>query len=399
MTGNLTAAAAHGPQAQLPGDRAPAPDLARGLMLLVIALAHAPLFTVVAPEPRGVDAVTEVLHLLLVNNHARSMFAFLFGYALVQLADRRPATESAAEVRGLIRRRGGWLIMIGFLHVALLSSVDILAAYGLVAVLFAGLLRARDVTLLRLAAVTAVPAVGLAGVIMAYPLSQGVSSYALSAAVAGERDPWTLAIDRVLGWPGGLLIGVVLVLPAVILGIWAARRRLLEEPERHRRALLGVGLGTSLAALAGAVPAIVIQTGAWPAPPAAFLALATFLQPLTGFVGGIGVIGFIAVAGPAVQRRPGFLSTALQALGRRSLTFYLFQSLIFVAVCYPYGLGLGDRLGLTGASVLAVITWVVSLLAAELMRRRGHRGPAEILLRRLIRLGRSPRRGRRFTGP
>ncbi|GAB3751017.1 DUF418 domain-containing protein [Microlunatus parietis] len=385
MTGSLTAEE-RGPRVDAPGGRAPAPDLARGLMLLVIALAHAPLFTVVARAPGGADAVTEVLHLLFVNNHARSMFAFLFGYALVQLADRRPPAESDAEVRGLIRRRGGWLIMIGFLHVALLAPVDILAGYGLVAVLFAGLLRARDATLLRVAAGTAVPAVGLAGVLLWYPLSQGVSSYALNGFDPGARDPWALLIERVLGWPAGLVIGVVLVLPAVILGIWAARRRLLEQPERHRRLLLGIGVGSTLVALAGAVPAILIQTGSWPEPTVAGVALATFLQPLTGFVGGIGVIGFIAVAASG-QRRPGLLATALQALGRRSLTFYLVQSVIFVAVCYPYGLGLGDRLGITGASILAVIIWLASLLAADLMRRLGHRGPAEILLRRLVSLG------------
>ncbi|MFC7623156.1 DUF418 domain-containing protein [Microlunatus sp. GCM10028923] len=389
MREDLSAAEVPGPRVAASDGRAPAPDLARGLMLLVIALAHAPLFTVVARVPLGTDTITEVLHLLFVNNHARSMFAFLYGYALVQLTDRRPA----AEAPGLIRRRGGWLIMIGFLHVVLLAGIDILAAYGLVAVLFAGLLRAKDATLLRLAAGTTIPAVGLAGVIMWYPLSQGVSSYALNGFDAAARDPWALLIDRVLGWPAGLALGVVLVLPAVILGIWAARRRLLEQPEQHRRMLLGVAVGSTLVALAGAVPAILIQTGTWPEPPVAGVALATFLQPLTGFIGGIGVIGFIAAAAPAVERRPGLLSTALQALGRRSLTFYLFQSVIFVAVCSPYGLGLGDRLGITGASVLAVITWVVSLLLAELMRRRGHRGPAELLLRRLVRLG-----GRRTPG-
>lgn len=392
MQRNQTVAEPPDPRLQDSTDRAPAPDLARGLMLLVIALAHAPLFVAVSSAPGPVDAITEVLHLLFVNNHARSMFAFLYGYALVQLVDRRPAAETEAQVRGLIRRRGGWLIMIGLLHVVLLSSADVLAAYGLVAVLGAGLLRAKDATLIRLAAGTAVPAVGLAGVIMWYPLSQGVSSYAMSGLATGAGDPWARLIERVLGWPAGLAIGVVLVLPAVILGVWAARRRLLERPERHRRLLLGIAAGSTLVSLAGAVPAVLIQTGAWTAPAAA-VAFATFAQPLTGFVGGIGVIGFIAVAAPTVQRRPGVIGTAVQALGRRSLSFYLLQSVIFVAVCAPYGLGLGDRLGITGASILAVIIWLGSLLAAELMRRRGHRGPAETLLRRLVRLGGRPGRG------
>jgi uncharacterized membrane protein YeiB len=56
---------------------------------------------------------------------------------------------------------------------------------------------------------------------------------------------------------------------------------------------------------------------------------------------------------------------------------------VFVLVFYPYGLALQDDLGLTGATAVAAGTWVVSLGLAELMRRAGHRGPAEVLLRRL----------------
>ncbi|GAA3106830.1 hypothetical protein [Nonomuraea salmonea] len=72
--------------------RALAPDLARGAMLLAIAFAHAPLFidgTSKSPPLAGV--ITDVFHFLFVNNHARPLFAFLFGYSLVQLLDRRLA--------------------------------------------------------------------------------------------------------------------------------------------------------------------------------------------------------------------------------------------------------------------------------------------------------------------
>src|SRR5690606_18395667 len=73
-----------------PTARALAPDLARGIMLLAIASAHAPLF--VTDVNRGVpmaNAVFEVFHLLFIGNHARPMFAFLFGYGLVQMLNQR----------------------------------------------------------------------------------------------------------------------------------------------------------------------------------------------------------------------------------------------------------------------------------------------------------------------
>ena len=66
------------------------------------------------------------------------------------------------------------------------------------------------------------------------------------------------------------------------------------------------------------------------------------------------------------------------------MTFYLFQSVVFAAVFSPLALGLQDRTGLAGSLGVAALTWLVSVLAADLMRRRGYRGPAEKLLRRLV---------------
>jgi uncharacterized protein len=56
-------------------------------------------------------------------------------------------------VTTLVRRRGAWMIVIGFAHGVLLWAGDIVGAYGLLAVLMAGLLmRATDRALLATAA-------------------------------------------------------------------------------------------------------------------------------------------------------------------------------------------------------------------------------------------------------
>jgi len=39
--------------------------------------------------------------------------------------------------------------------------------------------------------------------------------------------------------------------------------------------------------------------------------------------------------------------------------------------------------GIAEIAVLAGVTWVLTVLLADLMRRSGYRGPAEVLLRRL----------------
>jgi uncharacterized membrane protein YeiB len=364
--------------------RALAPDLARGGMLLAIAFAHAPLFVAAAGRgPAVVNDIASFFHMLFVNNHARPMFAFLFGYALVQLTHRQTARGSDwPAVRKLLRRRGWWLVAFGFVHVAVLVPIDILAPYGISAVLLAGMLRVRDSALLWTAGLTLVPATALVGFGMWYPLAQGKSTYDAGSIMAGTSGLWEMAVGRVQVWPYAVIAGVIMVVPGVLLGMWAARRRVLDEPVRHRTFLVRTTVITMVVSIAGSVPAGLVQIGTWQLEGAALVA-AALAQPLAGYLGGLGMAAGIALIAIAAERRRNRLTVAVEALGQRSMSLYLFQSIVFVAVFYPFGLGLQDDLGLAGATGVAAVTWLLSLVIADLMRRVGHRGPAEILLRRL----------------
>ncbi|WDZ92658.1 DUF418 domain-containing protein [Nocardiopsis sp. HUAS JQ3] len=370
-----------------PASRALAPDLARGAMLLAIACAHAPLFVLAVERgPALANGAALVLHELFVGNQARPMFAFLFGYALTQTLDRRVARGAdPADAHALLRRRGWWLLAFGLVH-TLIAPLDILAAYGLASLLLMGLLRARSATLLRVAGLALVPGTVLSAVPLVLALSQGVSTFDIgSVATPPGSDPGTLYLERLPGAPFALAIGTVLVAPAVVAGMWAARRRLLEEPEHNRALLVRAVVLTTAVSVAGALPSILVQTGTWSAPSAAAQWSTALLQPLTGYFGGVGMAGIVALVAIRASRGRGTLTTAVQALGQRSLTFYLLQSVVFLAVFSPAGLGWQDRLGLAGAFGVAAATWLASLAAADLMRRAGRRGPAEGLLRRLTR--------------
>nr|WP_052423591.1 DUF418 domain-containing protein [Nonomuraea candida] len=370
-------------------------------MLLTIAFAHAPLFvTDVDRGPALLNTVTDVFHLLFVNNHARPMFAFLFGYALVQLLDRR-LDRSGGDwpgARRLLRRRGWWLMAIGFAHTALLVPIDILAVYGLAAVLLTGLLRRRDAALLWTAGLTLVPATAAVATGMWFAMSRGVSTYTAGGIAAGGQGFGELFAGRLAAWPFVLAVGLVGVVPGVALGMWAARRRFLEEPVRHRALLIRVTVITTVVSVAGSVPAALVQTGLWARPSPAALWAAVLAQPLTGYAGGIGLAALLALVSIRAARRRARLTTMVEALGRRSMSLYLFQSVVFVLVFFPYGLGLQDDLGLAGATAVAAATWLLSLSLADLMRRIGHRGPAELLLRRLAYRDRWPRPGQAAPG-
>ncbi|MGO1926365.1 DUF418 domain-containing protein [Brachybacterium tyrofermentans] len=83
------------------------------------------------------------------------------------------------------------------------------------------------------------------------------------------------------------------------------------------------------------------------------------------------------------KARSGALVRALSAVGQRSLTFYLFQSLLLAPLMADWGLGLGVHLGTTAAVAIAIVVWLLSLPIAAWMDSRNLRGPAEMLLRRL----------------
>ncbi|HET6258808.1 MAG TPA: DUF418 domain-containing protein [Pseudonocardia sp.] len=371
--------------------RSLAPDLARGGMLLLIALANVHIYIFGHPiglrgyptALDGVDQVVALLQMTLVDGRAYPLFGLLFGYGIGQLARRRSAVGMPAPaVTKLVRRRGAWMIVIGMAHGVLLWPGDIIGCYGLLAVLMAGLLvRGTDRALL----VTAMIGVAFVTLVFAASALPMPDSQAFLPSMAIESPAAALAV-RAVEWLGvGFVFQPFGVFGAVALGAWAARRRLLDEPERHRPLLVRVAvLGLAAAVLLG-LPMALMTAQLWTAPPLGMMLLAGSLHALGGYAGGIGYAAAFGLLAIRLARRggPGLVTHALQACGQRSLSCYLAQSVAFVALLPAWTLGLGEDAHLWQTALVAVGTWLVILLVAAASDRAGYRGPAEILLRRL----------------
>jgi uncharacterized protein len=194
------------------------------------------------------------------------------------------------------------------------------------------------------------------------------------------------ALLRVLHWIEGSIIGSLFMLvPAVLLGVWAARRRLLDEPALNQRFLARAAvIGMSLAA-AGGLPWALVRATWWKPSSDVVSLLAGGAHTFSSYAGGVGYAAIAGLVAIRVQHRNehGRVISALAACGQRSMTCYLLQSVVFVAVLAAYGGGLGSRLGLIEIAALATVTWLLTVLLADVMSRRGYRGPAETLLRQL----------------
>lgn len=361
-----------------PAARMVSPDLARGAALLLIALANAHLYLFghgvgvrgYPPDPGPAERAVTLLQVLLVDGRAYPMFGALFGYGLVLLGRRAGA--------GAVARRCRWLIVLGFAHAALLFSGDILGAYGLLGLVFGGRIVVRSGRWLLRTSVVCLLGTALVGAALAAPVPPGQRAWLLSMTV---DSPLTAVVVRVAEW---VVIGLLQALgtaSAVLLGGWAARRRVLEEPARHRRLLQRVVVVGLTVAIAGAIPLASMAAALWPDPSLPARLAAGGVHAVSGYGGGLAYAALAGLAALRLRHTGGLVTTALVACGQRSLTCYLAQSVVFVAVLAPYGGGWGDRIGLAGASALAVLTWAATVVGADLLRRAGHRGPAETWLR------------------
>ncbi|MFC3518965.1 DUF418 domain-containing protein [Streptomonospora nanhaiensis] len=373
------------PPAPLPPARRDlAPDLARGFMLLVIATVHAHLFRV-ATGAGGftldgtLDVVATAVMALFAENRGYPMFAALFGYGLAQIHRRR--TDEGRPwpwVRRLLRRRGRWLVVIGVAHTALLFYGDIISVYGLIALAFVAMLRFTDRRLLTHAFAW------MAAGTLAYSAAQNLVFGAAQEPTGGQNPgPLLDVLFRLMTLPVFWPLMIAISVFPFLMGVWAERRRLLEAPGRHRALLVRIAAGGIGLAVLGGIPQALVNVEVWSVGPVAATAV-FWVHLLTGYAGGFGYAAAIALVAPRLGRRRGSVTAALAATGRRSMTAYLLQSVVWAALIPPYALNVAPGLGDAQAVALGVGVWLATVVICDMLRRAGFRqGPAEWFLRRM----------------
>ena len=400
------------------GVRYPAPDVARGFMLLLIAVANVPDWN---KMPTGVvgsarisstDAWWMFVRALIVDHRAYPLFAMLFGFGLVTMINRRIASgtrsylsslpgveagreptsqeeawareQATVDARRLVRRRGWWMILFGFVH-GIVFPGDIIGAYGLAAVIFAGWLARKQYT--RLYVVGAIITVASTANFLAMGFSSSSSTALLSDSQAGQAVtalPWPVA--NILEWTIVLIVQLViaLIVPAAVIGARLADTDLITQPDRHRRLLVTVGIGGLTLGALGAFHSaltIVLPVAPWPWDSAA--------KELFGLTGACGWLALLALyaGGPRPDSRLTGLRRLASAVGRRSMTVYLSQTILFgiIFVIVPL-LATGERLwvGQASAALIALGVWLTTVVLCVALEHGGHAGPFEALLRTAV---------------
>ena len=402
------------------GLRYPAPDVARGFMLLLIALANVG-FWVAGPEgraPSTADRTWTFMRALFIDQRAYPLFALLFGFGLATMVNRRMASgidaycqqltgglrapsaaeldqareQAAVDARRLVRRRGLWMVLFGLIHGAFFPS-EIIGTYGVVAVVFAGWF-AHKHHKRQLAVCALVLLSQFVPVVLAMLFGSGGEAAASGAAVpapaaaaptgAGESMasalPWF--VTNVNGWFFTALSAAftTMILPAAFLGARLADTDLIAHPERHRGLLTVAGIGgLALGALGALHELLVPLTSAQP------WAVDSTLIMILGLAGGCGWLAVLALyaGGPTADNRLTGLKRLLSNVGRRSMTAYLSQTAMFagIFVIAPRLTGRSVSPGAAASAAVAVMVWLTTVVLCAVLERRGMPGPFESLLR------------------
>ena len=398
------------------GVRYPSPDVARGFMLLLISLANITFWTGVARVSAPNDAADTAwlwVRTLLIDARSYPLFAMLFGFGLATMVNRRIASgtenylqslpgveagreptaqeevwareQATVDARRLVRRRGLWMVLFGAAH-AVLFSGDVIAAYGLVAVIFAGwLARKHWKRAAVLCAVVVVACVVITFVIESFMTSQGAASATDMHAGAGESATTLLSYvsHGVTSWAVNLsTTPISLVVPAMFLGARLADTDIIAHPERHRRLLTVVSLGGLGIGAVGGIGVAQWATGGslnlWAVP----------LHQVAGMVGACGWLALLALyaGGPRPDGRLTGLRKLASNVGRRSMTAYLSQTFLFATIflALPALTGMELHLGEAWAAGIAAAVWLATVGLCAGLERGGHAGPFEALLRTAV---------------
>lgn len=315
------------------------------------------------------------------------LFSFLFGYSSTYVVKGTPENK-----RRWLKR--SWLLIgFGFLHAVFLFQGDILFVYGVLGLVLWTFMFRKDSTIRGWAiALYVITAVGMFFVTVAAfladmfePLSKQdflTSSQLDELMVGGSFLDQALA--RFELWatilPGIFILQGPLVFVAFLIGLMAGRKSALSKENfskstANKLAGFGLGIGIPVQLLAAAAMVWTFTNE--------ILSFGIFMVSLAvifltgGLVsaGIIGVIGKLMLSGKSLE--------LLASSGKNSLSIYLGQSLVLVAIFSGWGLGLFGQTSLLINLLIGFSVWLVLSLLAVINTRAGRKGPMEVVLTKL----------------
>lgn len=304
------------------------------------------------------------------------IFTFVFGYSLILM--KQSLERKQLRVKWHLFRRAIMLIIFGVLHSTFLWEGDILFLYGLMGIFLLPFINRKPKTLLIWGIILfSLLTVGnfLGGDDFEITSKEKMSSYLnqtmtiYSSGTYNEVKDHRLNVDPMELEPAEavfmLLFMPFLLSPLFLFGMYAAHRKWLLDPIKNKKKYW-IGTLTLI-------------------PLGVFLKVTPYvdLLPVMSEIGGILLsLGYICLFAFAYANLRYYkLLTAIENVGKLSLTNYIMQTVICTFIFYGYGFGLFAKLGVAVGIALGFVIFTLQMFCSTLYLRYFKQGPLERLMR------------------
>lgn len=379
-------------------------DALRGFALLGICLANFPEFSLYTFQPAevtaampsaAIDRVVRFIQYLFIDGKFYTIFSILFGIGfsiIIANAERKGANGFK-----IFYRRMSVLALIGFLHLMLLWSGDILLLYAIAGMLLPLFRRLSDRMLLAVSALFIfVPVLiewsaGMAQISLSAWASDLQWHYCAKYGITEENfGVWLRDARSYAGVFQFLIQGafermwefleghrLLKVMGLFLLGLYIGRNRIYAGLACHRKE---IGRTGTISLLVG-LPLSVVY--AWDS-----VSGHPFGDTVASLLYAVSVVpmGISYMAGMAwlfMKYETSGMWRYIAAPGRMALTNYIGQSLIGILLFYGIGFGWGASVGLGTTELIACGVFVVELLCSLAWLRYFRYGPLEWIWRML----------------
>lgn len=379
-------------------------DALRGFALLGICLANFPEFSLYTFQPAevtaampsaAIDRVVRFIQYLFIDGKFYTIFSILFGIGfsiIIANAERKGANGFK-----IFYRRMSVLALIGFLHLMLLWSGDILLLYAIAGMLLPLFRRLSDRMLLSVSALFIfVPVLiewstGMAQISLSAWASDLQWHYCAKYGITEENfGVWLRDARSYAGVFQFLIQGafermwefleghrLLKVMGLFLLGFYIGRNRIYAGLACHRKE---IGRTGTISLLVG-LPLSVVY--AWDS-----VSGHPFGDTVASLLYAVSVVpmGISYMAGMAwlfMKYETSGMWRYIAAPGRMALTNYIGQSLIGILLFYGIGFGWGASVGLGTTELIACGVFVVELLCSLAWLRYFRYGPLEWIWRML----------------
>lgn len=357
-------------------------DALRGFALLGICLANYPefsLYTFLESNPKamfptaGIDNVMQWFLYIFIDGKFYTIFSLLFGIGFSIILENN--RKRGANGKLIFYRRMFFLLLIGFAHLILIWSGDILMLYAAVGMFLPLFLKCRDKTLLIWAGIfLLVPVIidyvcQFTGVYLSQKLvewqwllcerfgitEENFAYWLRDAQNYGDVHHFLLmgAVERMQEFVDGNRYFKVLGL--FLIGFWIGRNRMFAKLDEFKPLIKKIALwGTCFGIPLSAIYAWSAMDGK----PFGFGTHSLFYF-ISVYLTSFGYISLFVLF--YLRKKEGKFWTIMAFPGRMALTNYIGQSVIGVLIFYGIGLGIGADTGLVYGEIIAFTVFLFEI--------------------------------------